>query len=633
MKKLSSRTLLALFVLSTITTISEAQTKRALWVWHARDIINNVGTARATLFDFCAKPHGSQDSRTVAESSQPITTLYLYAHSFVNGDSTKKANLRSFLADAHARNIEVEFLDGAADWATTGAGYAKQYIDHVINFNNGTTDPAKRFDGIQYDVEPYLLDSWFSQSVWNGFITLLKDCQAKVDAASTTLRFGAAIPRWYDANPGRAYLLEVQKAVDYVAVMNYVDHSKGMISDAKNEMFFADSLGKKIVLGVETLDIDPASVTFAEEGWSNMEARLYDVQKAYGASPNLAAIAIHEYDPYKALSKYGTTGKDMTAPVIQSYGYAWPSDKGQITVKLADICGTGVSSSGSLSGVKIYNNGSSLAGKWTGSSTTGLLTFVPTNYLDNGGAIKLIVNPKDASGNVRRDTLLFNIAARPTLNFPLSGATNLLTSFTIKWRKALHAVKYKLQISTSSDFSNVVIQDTSVTDTSKLLSGLIGLKKYYWRVLAISANSASRYSTTSNFTTIATTVIAQRSEPEETMTEAVKTNETYRSYESYRTYETYETYETPKPATLSAINYPNPATEQTSFDVTLPNSGLVSIKLFDQFGKLVSVISETELTEGKHTIPFNVAGLQPGAYTYVVSTTTDQISRRMLIRK
>jgi hypothetical protein len=343
----------------------KAEPRRALWVWHTTAILDNANSEQQKLFDFCATPPGANDALALPENKQPITVLYFYAHSYVNGDSTRKAKLRAFLRAAHAKGIEVEFLDGAADWATTNRAYGEKYVQYALDFNASAANASERFDGIQLDVEPYLLTGWFTTEIWDSYLAFLKACKAKIDQASSTLRFGAAIPRWYDSKPGRSYLVELQKIPDYVAVMNYVDRTSSMINDVSNELKIADSLGTSVVIGSETLTIDPTSVTFAEEGWGNMEARLYELQRAYANRSSFYAVAIHDYTAYRALSKYGTTGVDATPPVT----LASIHNGNNVSVTLHDVTGSGVNASSSVSVSSLQLSGANLSGSWSASGS------------------------------------------------------------------------------------------------------------------------------------------------------------------------------------------------------------------------------------------------------------------------
>jgi hypothetical protein len=612
--------LAALAVLSCLTSDLAAQAKRAMWVWSTHDIINEVNGARQALFDFCAEPPGSNDALTVAESSQPITVLYFYCHSYVNGDSTKKARLRDFLRDAHANGIEVEFLDGASDWATTGKSYALTYMDHALNFNAGGANDDERFDGIQYDVEPYLLVDWFTVATWNSFMDLLSKCQAKVDSVGGDLRFGAAIPRWYESNPGRSYLVDLINRVDYVAVMNYTDVAKNMINDAANEIKIADSLGKKVVLGSETLLIDPASVTFAQEGWGNMEARLYELQLAYKNNASFAGIAVHDYKSYSAISKYGVNGVDATAPYTTSYRHSWTANNGGISLSVIDVCGSTLSTSGTTTNSKVSLNGTLLSGSWSVSGNT--FTFAPSSSIDAGGSIKVIYSPTDAANNVRRDTISFSVAAVPAAVSPANAANINATYTTIKWNHALNATQYRLEMSTSSTFSTLYL-DTTISDTAFAVSSLSDSATYYWRVRSLGSLSSTKPSTARSFMTKAPTLAdtssggsgGSKGKGNKKQLLAVELGEDGSVIDQ-----------------LSLQAFPNPATVSTNLLIESGHSGNAEISIFDATGVNVAQISEY-LDSGRNYVSLNVHTLPAGAYMIRVITGDEMVMQKFYISR
>ncbi|MHC1738937.1 MAG: T9SS type A sorting domain-containing protein [Ignavibacteriaceae bacterium] len=92
----------------------------------------------------------------------------------------------------------------------------------------------------------------------------------------------------------------------------------------------------------------------------------------------------------------------------------------------------------------------------------------------------------------------------PTLVSPLNDATGVSTLPTLTWNSSSNATSYRLIIATNSDFSDVVFNDSTITDTSKTLtSALQNNKKYYWKVNAKNTSGTSNYSDTRNFRTIA----------------------------------------------------------------------------------------------------------------------------------
>jgi hypothetical protein len=84
---------------------------------------------------------------------------------------------------------------------------------------------------------------------------------------------------------------------------------------------------------------------------------------------------------------------------------------------------------------------------------------------------------------------------------PVNGATAQPTSPNLSWIASAGALTYRLQVSTSSTFATMVVDDSTITTTSRQVTGLAGNTTYYWRVSAKSAGGVSAWSLQWSFTT------------------------------------------------------------------------------------------------------------------------------------
>lgn len=92
--------------------------------------------------------------------------------------------------------------------------------------------------------------------------------------------------------------------------------------------------------------------------------------------------------------------------------------------------------------------------------------------------------------------------AAPTLSMPLDGAVNQPTTLTLNWNPSTSAETYRLQVSTRADFSTTVVDDSTMTTTSRQVGLLANSTVYYWRVRAKNIGGTSAYSEIRHFTTI-----------------------------------------------------------------------------------------------------------------------------------
>ncbi|RYF31209.1 MAG: hypothetical protein EOO38_31730, partial [Cytophagaceae bacterium] len=133
--------------------VSVAQNKhklpRALWVWDAT-VITNTKQGQ-NLFDFCAKKYISVIYLSVGDIFAP-TPLEATDPKHITAPMLGK-----FLAMAHAKNIEVESLDGDPEFALQGKhAEALGRLQKAIAYNKAVAQ-NERLDGFQWDTEPYLL--------------------------------------------------------------------------------------------------------------------------------------------------------------------------------------------------------------------------------------------------------------------------------------------------------------------------------------------------------------------------------------------------------------------------------------------------------------------------------------------
>jgi len=89
---------------------------------------------------------------------------------------------------------------------------------------------------------------------------------------------------------------------------------------------------------------------------------------------------------------------------------------------------------------------------------------------------------------------------KPILALPMNNSTTIKLNTTLSWNPTNAAEFYKVQLSTTADFANPILDNTSDSLTQNL-SGLSDGIRYYWRVQASNTFGASPWSEVWNFTT------------------------------------------------------------------------------------------------------------------------------------
>ncbi|MCK6615957.1 MAG: T9SS type A sorting domain-containing protein [Ignavibacteriaceae bacterium] len=99
-------------------------------------------------------------------------------------------------------------------------------------------------------------------------------------------------------------------------------------------------------------------------------------------------------------------------------------------------------------------------------------------------------------------TTIVEKPAITSLASPANNAMQLLQPVTLKWFKPLRADIYRLEISETSNFASLILVDSTLTDTLKVLPQLEVPKTYYWRVRSSNIGGVSDYSSVWNFRTL-----------------------------------------------------------------------------------------------------------------------------------
>ncbi len=80
-------------------------------------------------------------------------------------------------------------------------------------------------------------------------------------------------------------------------------------------------------------------------------------------------------------------------------------------------------------------------------------------------------------------------------------------------------------------------------------------------------------------------------------------------------------------------NSPNPFNPTTKITFTLPAKEVVKLKVYDILGREVVVLANGGFEMGKHEIEFNASRLPSGVYFYNLTTSTNSITKKMLLLK
>ena len=194
-QKLLCAFLLATSGISQSANVSAPEPERAIWIWEK--------DSYAMLED-----RSAADDAIRFLNSKHINTIYLYADTF------DKQNLIVSQPQMYSHLIQRLHKEGIHTYALLGSAYlhTEEYIlpehrsaalsimQRVLDFNSRTA-PDERFDGVNLDIEPHILDLWPAQKIQllEWFLDMSQSLMELKKASGQTLSVGPAIPFWLDS--------------------------------------------------------------------------------------------------------------------------------------------------------------------------------------------------------------------------------------------------------------------------------------------------------------------------------------------------------------------------------------------------------------------------------------------------
>jgi len=80
-------------------------------------------------------------------------------------------------------------------------------------------------------------------------------------------------------------------------------------------------------------------------------------------------------------------------------------------------------------------------------------------------------------------------------------------------------------------------------------------------------------------------------------------------------------------------NYPNPFNPNTTIEFTVPQSGYVSLQIFNSLGQKIAVLISKELLPGKYKINWNAKGFSSGIYFYQLRAENYMQTKKLILLK
>lgn len=167
---------------------------------------------------------------------------------------------------------------------------------------------------------------------------------------------------------------------------------------------------------------------------------------------------------------------------------------------------------------------------------------------------------------------------------PPDGSTDQPSTLTTTWRPTSTATRYQLQVSATQSFTSPFVSDSTLTSTTRTVTGLVPGQRYWWRVRAGNAAGWGPNSETWSF------VVAEPSS-------GVESHVVNSGLQLYR-------------------NIPNPFNASTAIRFSIAATAHVDVKVLDLYGREVATVLDQQMTPGDHQVTFNGNQLPGGVYVY-----------------
>ena len=268
--------------------------------------------------------------------------------------------------------------------------------------------------------------------------------------------------------------------------------------------------------------------------------------------------------------------------------------------------------------------------------------------------------------------------AAPIQLIPEDDAVNVSLDAQFTWNSTELTDSYQMQVSTNAIFTALVFNDSTITDTTHIVTDLVDGRRHYWRIRAKNTAGYSPFSNSRRFVTLLsaptnlTTVLdtlgnvtlnwVDISQTEtkyfimrKTGTQAFEVidslgansvsyydnNVMIGSEYTYRVYCTnnlaISDFSNESTVTLVNIdddqelipnnfelylNYPNPFNPGTNINFAIPSESYVKLTIYNALGEVVTEIINGYLNAGFHEVYFDSKNLSSGVYFYSLDAST-----------
>jgi len=286
-----------------------------LWVWNEHYVTDPE--QQDELLSFCQR--------------ESINLILLQVH-YPNDSQPIVINqphrYAELIAKAADLGIRVEALDGEKSMALAeNQSRTLAVLQAILDLNN-TMPPGKRFSGVHYDIEPYLLEDWSDPDrrvvIMKDLLDYYAQAGERVHRTDPNMTLACDIPFWFDTQTSEDGLplaaefagvtkpiqQHIQDLCDYVGIMSYRREAvgpnsiTGLVAD---ELAYAKQIGKVIFPAVETGEYPPLpTISFYGQPASLFNKNFSLAWQTLEDDPGFGGMLIHCYPYIRDILEPGT---------------------------------------------------------------------------------------------------------------------------------------------------------------------------------------------------------------------------------------------------------------------------------------------------------------------------------------
>ncbi|MEP7219102.1 MAG: T9SS type A sorting domain-containing protein, partial [Bacteroidota bacterium] len=194
---------------------------------------------------------------------------------------------------------------------------------------------------------------------------------------------------------------------------------------------------------------------------------------------------------------------------------------------------------------------------------------------------------------IKKDVAVLPPAA-VTLISPGSGATGVARPALLTWNGVAGATRYRLQFSADPNLGSLILDDSTLTGTSRTVASLTSHTSYYWRVRAENAGGAGPWSDIWSFQSGEILAVDNADDAS---------------------------------AVLLSQNAPNPFGGRTLLHFSLPSRRHARLELLDALGRVVATPADGDFGGGDHDVDIDGSTLPAGIYLARLTVSGGGIAR------